>query len=85
VTGPTRAEQADQFWRLMTPCPPHALYWASLGYRIGILDGKQALINDLERAGRNAARRAIADGTFARPTFAELQARRYGPAGDPGA
>lgn len=68
-------------WFALTKCPPAALIWASLGYRVGVIEGREQLRRelaiDLMEAG--AAWRAETGWKPGHPSYAELQRRRGEP------
>lgn len=76
------ADLAARLWRMLVHCPPASLLWASIGYRAGVIDGREQLradlAADLAQAGR--AWRTSADLGIGRPSHAELQRRRGEPA-----
>lgn len=67
-------------WYALTHCPPASLIWASLGYRAGLIDGREQLRRELaaDLAAAGAAWHEWRD-VAGRPSHAELQRRRGEP------
>jgi len=76
IARPTDTVVLADLWRAMLDCPSEALYWASLGWRIGLLEGTAEVHREIGRAGLDMVATREWRETIKRPTFAELQRRR---------
>lgn len=73
---PTTTTDSTALWRALSDCPDAARRWAALGYRVGVIDGHQAVLIKIGEAGE-----AVTTGfgaTVARLTVDELADRRRG-------
>lgn len=68
----------DDLWRLAERCPAEALGWLSLGWRLGILDGRDEGWDAAQHDMAMRWHRVYLDvqAMARQPTFAELQRRR---------
>jgi len=76
IARPTDTIESATLWRLLLDCPPDALYWASLGWRVGLLEGQADERKAIARAGEDLIRAPQWHETIKRPTYDELAARR---------
>lgn len=69
---------ADNLWKLTERCPAEAVKWLSLGWRLGLIDGRDEGLHAAELDMAEAWHRVWLDvrKTMAQPTFAELAGRR---------
>lgn len=75
------AELTTWLWRALVHCPPASLFWASLAYRVGVLDGQEQLRRQLGADLHQAGRGWVEETGWkpGRPSHAELQRRRGEP------
>lgn len=67
-------DQTTNIWSLLQACPSSAWPWCALAWRAGVEDGRREVYAELGEAGIDVAR--AARPILARPSFADLQARR---------
>jgi hypothetical protein len=65
---------ADTLWLLLRQCPPEAIKWASVGWRVGVVDGRRDVLARIGQAGQ--AVRLAAGRDLHRPRWDELAGRR---------
>jgi hypothetical protein len=68
----------EALWALASECPAIGLQWLALGWRLGLLDGRDEGFRaaELDMAMRWREMWLASRDVLRGPTFAELQARR---------